>query len=152
MQRHQNLIPLSHQHHDALALCVMVERALQDDDSPENIARQAGKVMHFSATEGENHFELEENVLFPLIERTLGGHPLLQILRDEHAELRAMANQLADQPRRETLGAFTQLLRSHVRKEERELFEEIQNKLPLEAFDEAGLAMRSRAIQICITD
>ncbi len=151
MQRHPHLVPLSHQHHDALLLCVLVERSLRADSGAANLARQAAKVVHFSATEGENHFGLEEEILFPLVESALGGHPLLEVLRAEHAELRALSALLESEPTSEHLQAFTALLRSHVRKEEKDFFEDVQARLPEEVFAEAAAQIRARAIQVCVT-
>ncbi|MCW5963548.1 MAG: hemerythrin domain-containing protein [Bryobacterales bacterium] len=151
MQRHPHLVPLSHQHHDALALCVLVERSLLADSSAENLARQAAKAVHFSLTEGENHFALEEEILFPLVEQTLGGHPLLTELCAEHAELRTLAGRLAAQPVLEDLEAFVVLLRQHVRKEERDFFADVQERLPEDSFAIAGQLMKERMIQVCVT-
>lgn len=151
MKRHESLIPLSHQHHDALSLCVLVERSLRADSSPANIQKQAQKAVTFSESEGENHFQLEEEFLFPLIEQSIGGHPLLAELRDEHRQLRELAARLARAPEVSALQAFTKLLASHVRKEEKELFEDVQHRIPTAQFVEAGNAMRARAIQICVT-
>lgn len=164
MQRHPHLVPLSHQHHDALALCVLVERSLRADSSAANLARQAARAVNFARTEGENHFALEEQILFPLVERALGGHPLLATLLEEHRQLRTLAAQLepdsllhADapgeaSPSRTTLEAFVTLLRDHVRKEEREFFQDVQHRLPEAALAAAAALLKERAIQVCVTD
>lgn len=39
MLRHKSLHPLSHQHHNGLALCVLLERSLAADRSDANLAR-----------------------------------------------------------------------------------------------------------------
>jgi hemerythrin-like domain-containing protein len=151
MKRHEQLIPLSHQHHDALALCVLVDRSLDADASVANVQEQARKAVNFAATEGENHFQLEEEVLFPFIQQALGGHPLLAELIDEHRQLRDLTLKLNSEADIDTLRDFTKLLATHVRKEERELFEDVQHRLPAETFAQVGEVMRARAIQICIT-
>ncbi len=152
MQRHPHLVPLSHQHHDALALCVLVERSLIADGSDANLARQAAKAVNFSRTEGENHFTLEEEILFPLVERALGGHPLLPTLLDEHRKLRELVLRLERAPVREDIEAFTTLLRQHVRKEERDFFEDVQARLPEAELAQAASEIRTRAVQVCVTD
>lgn len=152
MLRHQNLVPLSHQHHDALMLCVLIRRSLQADGSAGNVQRQAARAVAFSTTEGENHFGLEEQILFPLIESTLGGHPLLAALRQEHAELRALSAKLGHEPVRQDLDAFVALLQAHVRKEESELFHDVQDRLPPGVFDAAGKTFREQVVQVCVTD
>ena len=44
MLRDPSLIPLSHQHHNGLALCVLTRRSLAADSSPGNIAKLARRV------------------------------------------------------------------------------------------------------------
>jgi hemerythrin-like domain-containing protein len=152
MQRHPHLVPLSHQHHDALALCVLVERSLRADSTDANLARQAAKAVHFAQTEGENHFAIEEEILFPLVERALGGHPLLASLLDEHRQLRLLTARLAQAPLQSDLEAFVNLLRLHVRKEERDFFQDVQQRLPEAELASVAATMRERAIQVCITN
>ena len=45
MLRDPCLIPLSHQHHNGLALCVLVRRSLASDSSPENLATLARRAI-----------------------------------------------------------------------------------------------------------
>ena len=65
MLRDPSLIPLSHQHHNGLALCVLTRRSLAADASPENIAKLVQRVVDRYELELINHFEIEEQVLFP---------------------------------------------------------------------------------------
>jgi hemerythrin-like domain-containing protein len=48
------------------------------------------------------------------------------------------------------LEAFCELLSSHIRREEKELFEEIQRTLPREVLDRAGKEIDRRAVRICM--
>ena len=45
MLRDASLIPLSHQHHNGLALCVLTERSLREDPSPANVEKLARKTI-----------------------------------------------------------------------------------------------------------
>ena len=65
MRRDSSLIPLSHQHHNGLALCVMTRRALAADPAPGNVAKLARRAIDRYELELANHFEIEEQVLFP---------------------------------------------------------------------------------------
>ena len=60
MLRDSNLIPLSHQHHNALAMCVLTRRSLRDDASPANVAKLARRAIDRYELELANHFEIEE--------------------------------------------------------------------------------------------
>ena len=44
MLRDPILVPLSHQHHNGLALCVMTRRSLAADSSAQNVAKLADHV------------------------------------------------------------------------------------------------------------
>src|ERR1700689_3577384 len=119
MLRNASLIPLSHQHHNGLALCVMTRRSLARDPSPENIARLARRVIDRYELELVNHFEIEEQVLFP----ACGSMPLVRELVAEHRALEALIPPLATAPTAGGLEQFCQLLSTHIRREESELFE-----------------------------
>jgi hemerythrin-like domain-containing protein len=126
MLRDRNLIPLSRQHQHALALCVRIERASPIADG-DLAAWQAEIAQHFQ-TEIGIHFAAEERILFPaaarkfqelilLIEELLADHAVLRDLF-ARADARSMS---ATQ-----LSAFSQRMSAHIRKEERQLFERLQ--------------------------
>src|SRR5512138_715792 len=90
MLRDPSLIPLSHQHHNGLALCVMTRRSLEADSSAENIAKLARRVVDRYELELANHFEIEEQVLFPVC----GELPVVAELIAEHRAMEAMVAEL----------------------------------------------------------
>jgi len=144
--RDASLIPLSHQHHNGLALCVLTRRALAADSSPESVAKQARRIAGRYDLELANHFEIEEQVLFP----ACGTKPLLAELIAEHRTLESLVGQLRERPSVDLLEQFCELLSRHIHKEENELFQEIQRDLPREVLDEAGREIDRRAIRACL--
>ncbi len=150
MLRHKSLHPLSHQHHNGLALGVLVDRSLQADSSAENIARLCEKAAGRFDLEMANHFELEEKELFAAIRAELGPYPLVDRLEKEHAELRRLAAALRNQPNLETLRSFLELLRIHIRCEESELFEDVQTRLSEQTMARLGAEFESRAVRVCV--
>jgi hemerythrin-like domain-containing protein len=147
MLRDKSLHPLSHQHQHGLALCVTVERGLTRDCSPAQVAALAKKITDAFEIELRNHFDLEERLLFPAIRRSLGPLPILDDLIADHRRLEQLAAGLrvpAD------LRAFTRLLSSHIRREERELFEDIQARLPRRVLDRLGQALETEAVRVCL--
>ena len=66
MLRHPGLVPLSRDHHHALALCVRTERAFGEDASAEAVAQAASGIVEKFDAEILDHFEFEERVLFPV--------------------------------------------------------------------------------------
>ena len=131
MLRDRNLVPLSRQHQHALALCVRIERASPIGEADVD-AWQAEVAQHFQ-NEIRVHFAAEENVLFPaarkfpalvlLVEELLLDHFML---RENFAQAEARQMSTAD------LSAFAQNMSSHIRKEERQLFERMQELMSSE--------------------
>ena len=145
MLRDPSLIPLSQQHHNGLALCVLTERALTQDASDANVAKLARKAIDRYELELTNHFEMEERILFPAVDSAL-----IAGLIAEHRQLEAMIARLREEPSAALLLEFTALLRTHIRREENELFEEIQRRLPRETLDSLGKQIDAKVVRICL--
>ena len=146
MLRDPCLIPLSHQHHNALALCVLTRRSLAADSSPGNVAKLARRATDRYELELVNHFEIEEQVLFP----ACGPTPLIALLVAEHRAMEGQIAQLRTAPTGALLEQFCALLSGHVRREENELFEQIQRALPREVLDRAGSEIDRRIVRVCL--
>jgi hemerythrin-like domain-containing protein len=149
MKRHKSLHPLSHQHHNGLALCVMTLRALEADEGPGTVRRMAKRIAERFELELENHFELEEKELFPAIEKHLGPSESVARLVLEHMQLRLMKERLSAEPTDGRIREFCALLREHIRFEENELFEQVQDRLPPEVMERMGAEFESRAVRAC---
>ena len=147
MLRHPSLIPLSHHHQHGLALCVIVERGLAADRSPENTSSLATKISDMFELELRNHFDLEERILFPSIRDTMGEHPLVEELLKDHRALEALVQRLTTP---EDLLAFTRRREPHIRREERELFEDIQKRLPPDTLEQLGQSLARDPFQVCL--
>jgi len=150
MLRNPALIPLSQQHHNGLSLCVLTERALQADRSIGNVGKLARRAVDRYEIELSNHFAIEEEVLFPLIEKHLQKMPIIAELVSEHRAMEAMIGRLRTEPSTELLQEFCALLGQHIRREERDLFEQIQQRLPEDALAEAGKEIDARAVRVCL--
>jgi hemerythrin-like domain-containing protein len=146
MLRDPSLIPLSHQHHNGLALCVMTRRSLGADSSPQNVAKLAQRAIDRYELELVNHFEIEEQVLFP----ECGPMPLIKELIAEHRMIEGLIGELRTAPTGAVLEELCALLSTHIRREENVLFEEIQRELPREVLDRAGKEIDRRAVRICL--
>ncbi len=146
MLRDPSLIPLSHQHHNGLALCVMTRRSLAADSSAQSVAKLGRRATDRYELELANHFEIEEQVLFP----ACGEMPLIAQLVSEHRAIEGLIAELRSAPSGELLEKFCALLAGHIRREENELFEEIQRVVPREVLDRAGSEIDRRAVRICL--
>jgi len=152
MQRDKNLIPLSHQHQKALALCVRIDRA-QPIPVANLQAWQAEIEQHFEQ-EIKIHFAAEERVLFPAAAGFPELSPLVKELIADHASLCESFSQAeARSMSAEDLPAFAQELSAHIRKEERQLFERLQKLMMPEDLAALGAKLEEAlkdAAQSCI--
>ena len=117
MKRDPRLRDLSRDHHRAL---VLARRAAGSaDGTDEAVAATWRTVRDEYAHHLAPHFDVEERCLLAPLELR-GEEALVRRTRQEHEQLRALLNS-SDGPRAR-LCAFADLLRAHVRFEERELF------------------------------
>ncbi len=151
MLRDRNLIPLSHQHQHALALCVRIERALRKE--PGNLASWQAEIESEFEQEIQFHFTAEEQVLFPTARQFAELEPLVDELLDEHARLRYhFARAKVREMDAAELSQFANLLSSHIRKEERRLFEQMQKLLSPVELGKLGTELErilQGAVQAC---
>lgn len=151
-RRHDSLIPLSHQHQHALALALIIKRRLGSEKG-EDVWREdmVEKVRKLYSGELVGHFEVEETILFPEMERYLGTLNLVAELRGEHQNLRDLIHHL--QPRLaaplEVLDEFSTSIESHVRKEERQLFMEFEKRMPAAEAKRVGVEIDARLLKAC---
>ena len=140
MLRDKSLIPLSHQHQRALALCVRIDRA-QPIPNADVDAWQAEIEQHFEQ-EIKIHFAAEERVLFPAARQYPELIPLVDELIADHAALReSFSSADARRLSTESLPAFAQQLSAHIRKEERRLFERLQELMSPSELATLGLKL-----------
>jgi iron-sulfur cluster repair protein YtfE (RIC family) len=150
MLRDPALIPLSQQHHNGLALCVLTERALRGGGSEATIRHLATQAINRYEIELTNHFAIEEQLLFPLVVRELGQTPIVDELIADHRALERMVDEMRTAPTAGLLERFCELLRSHIRREENGLFQDIQERLPADVLEAAGKEIDARAIRVCL--
>lgn len=128
MLRDKNLIPLSHQHQRALALCVRIDRASPIADA--DVAPWQAEIAQQFKTEIATHFAAEEAIVFPEAQRFAQMTPLVKDLLSDHADLRAAFDvAVAQKMSGQDVLTIAQRLSAHVRKEERQLFERLQQLL-----------------------
>ena len=152
MLRDKNLIPLSHQHQHALALCVRIERASPIRESDR--AEWQAEIAQLFRTEIAIHFSAEEQVVFPAARRFQELDSLVDDLLADHRLLREDFTQ--SQGARmgaNDLRTFAQRLSAHIRKEERQLFERLQGFLSREELATLGKNLEEAlkdAGQVCL--
>ncbi|HZR55985.1 MAG TPA: hemerythrin domain-containing protein [Terriglobales bacterium] len=147
MLRDKNLVPLSHGHQHTLALCVRIDRAMQagDQDFGDDDLRawQLEMSREFEC-EIAPHFSVEENEIFPAAARFPELQGLVTDLLAEHKLLRAFFLRAKGLSLSSSdLESFVETLAIHIRKEERELFEGMQQVMSPEEMAKLGQALTS---------
>lgn len=142
MLRDKSLIPLSHQHQRALALCVRIDRAepIRDID----LGAWQTEIEQIFVQEIGIHFSAEESVLFPAARQFPALIPLVEELTAEHTSLRKSFSEAEDRRMSaESLPLFAQHLSAHIRKEERQLFERMQELMTASELAALGVQLEN---------
>jgi len=152
MLRDKNLIPLSHQHQHCLALCVRLDRAIQAGGV--DLEAWQAEIQQMFEQEICFHFAAEEKELFPVAARHAELQPLVQELLVGHVLLRDFFSRAAARKLHVAgLQALVEKLASHIRKEERELFEGMQKLMGPDELSAVGVALQqslAEASNACI--
>lgn len=128
MKRHASLIPLSHEHHEALILARLLQKTTPPYKGlPNEPAEKAQYALNFFQDKLLTHFRQEESII-PIVK---GVSPELDILMEEmvseHMEIRNLFEQLAHETHfLESNDHLGKTLETHIRKEERQIFPLIQ--------------------------
>ena len=154
MKRAPELRDLSDHHHRGLVQARRLKRAATGDEAnmPEETAEA---FLEFWQEGTTTHFREEEEVLLPVLARyredLLGREPVVEMLL-QHARIRGLIMGLSDEVkggsvRLETLGSIGELLETHIRLEEREVFSTIEEALPEEALREVADRLEAKKTQ-----
>ncbi len=128
---------LSRDHHLGLLLCWKIRTGLSNNIDEERIKAY---VVAAYAQELKEHFYQEEQLLFnPMPEDDL----MVCKAIEQHSAIRDLEQQIsvAQQPAKELLTQFADLLEQHIRYEERELFPYLEAALDAETLSIAGAAV-----------
>jgi hemerythrin-like domain-containing protein len=138
MKRSAALAALSRDHHHALEAALRLRRA--DAADLDGVAH----LQTFWQARGRRHFEIEERLILPALPQTdADWREAAARVRDEHARIRAAVDALGGGGAPlEAAHGLGQLLRDHVRFEERQLFGLLEARLP-----EPDLANLGEAIE-----
>ncbi|MYB54202.1 MAG: hypothetical protein F4X77_18690 [Acidobacteriia bacterium] len=156
MKRHPALVPLSRQHHDGLALGVMIERGLRDGGGLPDTAqleRLREQALDLWQLEFRGHFEVEEQIVFPAA-RQAGEPRLVDTLIAEHEAIRLLFEALERAPASEAAPLLDELrtaLVRHIRTEERVLFQAMQAAMDQPELEAVGRAVSDALPTLCLS-
>jgi len=132
MERHKALHSLSHDHHHGLILSQLIKKdSSLYKNLPETTEEKKDYSIRFYNDELIRHFEVEEKVLYPLVNnRAREIDSLFEEIIAEHQQIKKLITKLeSNDDVEDTMDELGYLLESHIRKEERKLFPLIQNLL-----------------------
>lgn len=130
MKRHKNLIKLSKDHHDGLILAQLIKKNSPPYKGlPTTTEGKKEYTLNFYNLDLIKHFEAEEKILMPLVKGIDNElDRLLQLMISEHEQVYKLIDDLKlGNEVEDTLDKLGNLLEKHIRMEERELFDRIQN-------------------------
>ncbi len=135
MKRNASLTPLSIDHHHGLILAALIKK---DAPKYEKLPQSLEGKIEYTLKAWENelmiHFKNEEDILFPAVKgKNNELDNTIEELLEEHVKIGGLVNSLRTDSDKETiLNELGNILEGHIRKEERILFEKIQQIFPEE--------------------
>lgn len=145
VNRHPALANLSRDHQLFLIEARRVRWLIENDERAGTLTEVVESLLHFWKTSGEAHLKEEETILFPAY---LEANPLarreVDALITDHNWLRDKLRELGDLPRYENtnpvLISLAEYIVNHIRLEENEIYDKIQNTLNSNQLEELALA------------
>jgi hemerythrin-like domain-containing protein len=141
-KRHSRLIPLTHDHHHALAQARRL-RVAAGETSAQRLD-QASQFLHFFSVDTIGHFRKEEEILFPLGIDDPEAAPLLGRVVVDHLRIHALVARLRGQVNQQEVTEavarqVADALEAHIRLEEGELFPLLEKVVPEDRLGELVL-------------
>ncbi|WP_411275455.1 hemerythrin domain-containing protein [Daejeonella sp.] len=140
MKRHIALVPLSREHHGGLILARLLQKgAPLYKGLPTDLQGKAQYAIQFYNDDLIEHFDREEKIVPLVSDVDVQLDELLTNMVEEHKVLHKLFRNLMDQADHADLASrldvLGKTLEGHIRKEERQLFPLIQEKVVSETMD-----------------
>ncbi len=153
MKRDKNLETLSWEHHNGLVAAFRLKRGLKKKDVDISLLRQY--TLDVWNDELEHHFRQEEEVLVEPLRSEKAGRELLDRMLSDHERFRELITVIDTEKDgvAESIAEFADLLERHVRFEERQLFEWLQDNTSADQLAAIGkfLHEQHRPVDKCYT-
>ena len=142
--RHDALIPLTHDHHHALAHARRLRLAATGSD--EERGAEVSAFLDFYRADTLLHFREEEEVIFPLLIDVEEAQEPLSRLMMEHLRIHALVHDLEVGADPSTMKTLAETLENHIRFEEKTLFPMVE-RCAESSLGSVSLAPRSRGAE-----
>jgi hemerythrin-like domain-containing protein len=137
IKRSKEIAPLSRDHHEGLLLGWKIKKGIANGTSVKTISSY---VKWFWENHLLSHFKKEETVL---IEYVPADNTHVKQMFEEHQQIVNKISEIEKQPNEKLLLEFSTLLETHIRFEERVLFNEIEEILNEEQLKNLGEVLNS---------
>ena len=145
MKRHDNLQPLSRQHHHELLACLLLKKGIQ---KKADLATMQTFTRQFWNDDLSPHVRAEESTLIPLLMATPSLKHYAAVLHNDHELIETIFERSQDgYLSYRMLELFADTLEEHIRFEERVVFNEMQEQLPEGAWH--TLSFKEREVSNC---
>ena len=132
MKRHKSLIFISHDHYHGLQLAQLIKKnSPKFKNLPNDLEGKKNYIITFYENDLLHHFYLEENIILPAVKgRNKEIDKLFEEMIVEHKNIERTVESLKENTDIEDkLDEIGLMLQDHIRKEEKILFEKIQDEL-----------------------
>lgn len=123
IKRSPELQPLSREHHEGLLFAWKIRQGLKNGTSIERLSDFTG---WYWKNHIRPHFYQEEKILMPLL---ITNSPLAIRMNEEHDQIRELVIDIDKEPSRQDFIWLSDLIERHIRFEERELFQYLEENL-----------------------
>jgi len=147
MKRNSNLVNLSSEHHDGLVIALRIKKAITKLD---DLSIVLDYTLHVWPTL-KHHFAQEEANFF-MFSQIKRKQPHIKRMLDEHQEFEQLIQKLlaGSSQLKEDLLTFSELLKSHIRFEERLLFPYIEEILSQDELQQIGEQLAESHQPLCV--
>ena len=161
VKRHPALVPLSNEHFSHLIFADRLKKGKPSNKSsnwPSNdqLDVQVQRAVEYFTTDMLKHFKTEEEILFTLYTRYLSEndshYELLQYILNQHKIVKQKVSDLntgTEDEIRQKIQEIGNFIETHIRTEERRLFEEIQTIIPESELLKIGPILETRCVMTC---
>jgi hemerythrin-like domain-containing protein len=148
MKRHQQLQPLSRQHHNGLLMTLLIKKGLKKK-APLSVINDF--ISKGWDEELKEHFEMEESILLPVLRQNSFDPLLIDQLIFEHKQIRLLVEKASvNQAIEAELETFALLLEKHIRFEEKVFFPKAEEVLTEKELTEIGNQLHEDRSKNCI--
>lgn len=140
IKRSVQLQPLSREHHDGLLFVWKIKQGLENRTNLEKLKEYTSWYWRHHI---KPHFFQEEKVLVPFMP---AGHPMAVQLKKEHDYIRELILNIDREPDRHDFNRLANLVETHIRFEERELFQYLEEQLSQEQLAEIYMKLEQHPV------